>query len=367
MATHKIIKSTHSKKKTLHKTVIKDVIINGNTYKIIKELGYGMVGTVYLVSHNNAMFAYKIEHILPSEYKNYKNSNIRGEIDFSINFANNYPNQFIKLIDYDFIKDCKHKQKYSNKLTIKNIGNYQLKYYATLAKSPYCSRKIYTLIDTSLDNLKDFHKFNHKQLYSMLIQLYYGLYLMQSNGYIHSDLHTGNIGIVNTTDKYITILNKKIPTYGRIYKIIDYGGLLIASNYKKTKQLKQLYKNAELNVIKKFRLFTNLLLYNKSLIKIQNFFNKHKIQPKDFNIAYEDFKKLNEFKIISKYTDDSETQFFLLNMLYPEIYKNIIYTTKFKQNIQPEATLPIEDIIFIIQSDTKLLRIIHYFMDKLSF
>jgi len=346
-----------------HKTVNKDVIINGNTYKIIKQLGHGMVGTIYLVSHNNDRFAYKIEHILPSEYKNYKNSNSKEEIDFSINFANNYPNQFIKLIDYDFIKDCKHKQKYTNKLSDK----YLALHYAILAKSSYCSRKIYTLIDTSLDNLKDFHKFNHKQLYSMLIQLYYGLYLMHSNGYIHGDLHNGNIGIVNTTDKYITILNKKIPTYGRIYKIIDYGGLLLASNYKKTKQLKQFYENAELNVIRKLRLFTNLLVYEKSLIKIQNFFNKHKIQPKDFNIAYEDFKKLDEFKIISKYTDDSAIQSFLLNMLYPDIYKNIMYTTKFKHNIQPKLTIPLEDIIFIIQSDTKLLRIIHYFSDKISF
>ena len=108
MATKKVGTSTH-------KSVKKDVIINGNTYKIIKELGHGMVGTVYLVSHNNIKYAYKIEHILPSEYKNYKNSNSKEEIDFSIKFANNYPNQFIKLIDYDFIKDCKHKQKYTNK------------------------------------------------------------------------------------------------------------------------------------------------------------------------------------------------------------------------------------------------------------
>ena len=288
-----------------------------------------MFGTVYLVSHNNIKYAYKVEHILPKEYNNYKNkkyTDIANELNFSLEFANKYPNNFIELKDYDFIKECNHKQTYSTKLTIKNSGKYVVEYYKKIAKSPYCSRKIYTLIDTSLDNLKNFHKFNHKQLYSMLIQLYYGIYLMHSNGYVHGDLHSGNIGIVNTTEKYITILNKKIPTYGRIYKIIDYGGLLIASNYKgDTKEVKKLYETAQLNDIRKLRAFSNLLIFEKSVIKIQNYLTKHNIQSKDFTLAYEDFKKLDEYKIISKYTNDSDIHFFLLNILYPEIYKNIMY------------------------------------------
>ena len=365
MATKKIVNKSKNKPKILHKIVNNDVIINGNTYKIIKQLGNGMFGTVYLVSHNNINYAYKIEHILSSEYKNYKNSNSNDEIEFSIKFANNYPNQFIQLKDYDFIKECIHKQRYSMKLTKKTFGKEIVSSFKKIAKSPYCCRKIYTLVDTSLDKLKDFHKFNHNQLYSMLIQLYYGLYLMHSHGYIHSDLHPGNIGIVNTTETYITILNKKIPTYGRIYKIIDYGILLLESKYKKTKKLKQFYENAELTVVRQIRNFTNLLVYNKSLIKIQKIFYKHKIQQKDFNISYEEFKKFDEFKIISKYTDDSIIQLFLLNILYPELYKDIMFTTKFKQNIKPELTLPLEDILFIIQSDTNLLKLIHYFSDKI--
>ena len=43
-----------------------------------------------------------------------------------------------------------------------------------------------------------------------------------------------------------------------------------------------------------------------------------------------------------------------------------MYTTKFKKNIQPELTLPLEDILFIIQSDANLNKIIHYFINKLD-
>jgi hypothetical protein len=358
------------KYKTQTHKLLPDVIINNNTYKIIKELGHGMFGTVYLVSHNNIKYAYKIEHILQKEYTNYKNNkdcDIKNEIDFSIKFANNYPNQFIQLKDYDFIKKCKHKQRYSMKLTKKTFGKETVSSFKNIAKSSYCCRKIYTLVDTSLDKLKDFDKFNHKQLYSMLIQLYYSIYLMHNNGYVHSDFHIGNIGIVNTTEKYINILNKQIPTYGRIYKILDYGIILNETNYKKTKQLKQIYENAQLTQIRMLRTFKNLLFFEKSLIKTQNFITKN-LNKNDFidtEIAYENFKKLDEYKIISKYTNDSIIQFFLLNLLYPELYKQICFNKKIKQNLQPKLTLPLEDILFIIKSDTNLKQIIHYFIDKI--
>jgi serine/threonine protein kinase len=44
-------------------------------YKIIKELGYGMFGTVYKIEYKNKFFAMKIEHILDDDInKNIKSS-----------------------------------------------------------------------------------------------------------------------------------------------------------------------------------------------------------------------------------------------------------------------------------------------------
>ena len=86
---------------------------------------------------------------------------------------------------------------------------------------------------------------------------------MHTNGYVHSDFHTGNIGVVNTTEKYITIFYKQIPTYGRIYKMIDYGIILNESNYKNTKQLKQIYENAKTTQIRIVRILKNLLFFEK--------------------------------------------------------------------------------------------------------
>ena len=357
----------HKTKKT--KKYPQDIIINNNTYKIIKQLGNGMFGTVYLVSHNNIKYAYKIEHIDKKEYNNYKKNkkcNIKNELDFSTKFANNYPNQFIQLIDFDFIKKCNHKQTYTIKLTKKTFGEKTVSHFKKIANSPYCSRKIYTLIDTSFDKLKDTDKFTHKEIYSILIQLYYGIYLMHTNGYVHSDFHMGNIGVVNTTEKYITIFNKQIPTYGRIYKMIDYGIILNESNYK-TKTLKQFYENAKTLQIRMVRILKNVLFYEKALLKIQQitYYNFIKKNFVDNEIAYENFTKLEEFKIISNYTNDTIIQYFLLNLLYPELYKKIVFKKNIKQDIQPKPTLPLEDILFIFKTDTHLKKIIEYFINKL--
>ena len=44
-------------------------------------------------------------------------------------------------------------------------------------------------------------------------------------------------------------------------------------------------------------------------------------------------------------------QIFLLNLLYPEQYKQIMFKKYIKQDIQPKITLPLEDILFIFKTD----------------
>jgi len=57
-------------------------------------------------------------------------------------------------------------------------------------------------------------------------------------------------------------------------------------------------------------------------------------------------------------------QFFLLNLLYLEKYKQIMYKKYIKQDIQPKITLPLEDILFSFKTDTNLKKLIHYFINK---
>ena len=61
-----------------------------------------------------------------------------------------------------------------------------------------------------------------------MLQIIFTLIIYQQTfEFTHNDLHTNNIVYNNTEKKYIYYRYKnrhyKVPTYGKIYKIIDFG------------------------------------------------------------------------------------------------------------------------------------------------
>ena len=82
--------------------------------------------------------------------------------------------------------------------------------------------------DGTLDDLMAADKLSDEEWRSALFQVIMTLNIYQKTFHLtHNDLHTNNIMYVNTKEKHIYYLfNKKhykVPTYGKIYKIIDYG------------------------------------------------------------------------------------------------------------------------------------------------
>ena len=74
----------------------------------------------------------------------------------------------------------------------------------------------------------------------MIIQLTYTIKLLHLNDYIHGDIHMGNIGWIKTAkNKKIQILNQSIPTFGYIFKVIDYGMVIKKSDIKNQKEKKK--------------------------------------------------------------------------------------------------------------------------------
>ena len=77
-----------------------------NKFKLDKKLGSGMFGTTYLAFYKNKKYALKIEKISEKDITFDLSLRDRRDIEFSENFANNYPEQFIYLYKYDLINDC---------------------------------------------------------------------------------------------------------------------------------------------------------------------------------------------------------------------------------------------------------------------
>jgi hypothetical protein len=82
--------------------------------------------------------------------------------------------------------------------------------------------------ENTFDNLILNGDLNQEEWYSALMQVIMILITYQKAfNFTHNDLHTNNIMYIKTNKKYIYYCYKKtfykVPTYGRIYKIIDFG------------------------------------------------------------------------------------------------------------------------------------------------
>lgn len=331
-----------------------------NNYKIIKELGHGMIGTVYLIEHDDNTnktskknkYALKIEHIEKKDLKPNTKSEIWRELNFYKNLGNKYPKQFVSLIEYDFIGDCEHNQKYSfdPKLFDKQTQNKLIK----KASSEHCIRKIFDLMDGGLIGLVE--KLELNQVYSMIIQISYAIKVLHSNNYIHGDLHLGNIGWIKTNNKYVNLGGLKVKTFGYQFKLIDFGLVLSKSdisNKREEKNYNELF-DTELGNLKYF------LVDNK----FWDWFKKNNLKY-DFTKLYDQLKKTNELEIIKKFTSNKNDQVFLYDILFPNQYQKILCGSHYKKTILRKMYIPMEDILVMVKICQNPDLVIKYFYDKI--
>ena len=321
-------------------------------YSIIQELGYGMFAMVYKIqTPNKKKYALKIQRVKKLDLN--PKSSVWEEINFSINFANKYPTQFIKLYEYDFIDKCNIKQKYS--FDVSQFPISLQKKFSQLSSSPYCARMVYDLIDGNLYELDG--KLSHKQIYSMIIQLTYTIQFLHSANYVHGDIHNRNIGWIKTGKKTKIKLGKlNIPTYGYIFKLIDYGMVMNSSNEMTKKEKVEFKNNLENELV--------LIIHFMVDSAIYDYINKNKIDV-DFNADYKKFKKTRYYDLIRKYSNNKYIQMFLFDILFPDQYQSIAFGKHHIKTIPRKLFIPFEDIEYFILNYKTPNLIIKYFNDKL--
>jgi hypothetical protein len=336
-------------------------------YKIIKILGSGVFGTTYLVKKGKMKYALKIEKILPNEVKDDLSSPVWRDIDFAKTLGNKYPDFFMKIYDYDIIDECKHEQKYPE--YIQYFSKELQESLDERKNSSFCSRKIYSLIDTTFQNLVSKLK-DQNQIYSIVTQICYAIYLMHKEGYTHNDLHSGNIGIIYTDKKFIKIFDENIPTFGYQVTFIDYGYALHNKFKLDTKPRpemrlseKETHENAFKNELKKTLL--QLLVNVKKLLSI------HDKMSINWNKIKDEFYESNKGKVLQSYTKDKTELLNLYMMINPIMWEKLILEDKFKEYIPIDKLLQTEDYIFILENTPiekleDIKNIINYFIMKIS-
>jgi len=330
-------------------------------YKIIKELGHGMVGTTYLAKLGNKKYALKIEKISEKNLKKSTEFAEWREIEFSEKFGNLHPDQFIQLIKYDIVDNCEHNQVYSGDLKYlpENVSNYLIE----KNKSKYCIRKVYSLVDCDLSKIID--QLDKKQIYSLIVQNAYIIYLLQSNGYSHNDLHSKNIGVIKTKKKYINILGCNVSLLGYQYVALDFGKI----TWNKWKLTDEEIKDAKpekdiLRIIKRF------IKYSGELEIINDFGEKRKMSKlmelSDIKKYVGLIKETDEYDTLSKFVDSDKDKIILYQILYPKKFQQIILEKDKIQVTNLLYKLDLIDILYFFKYKNDLKKIIKYFTLKLD-
>ena len=177
---------------------------------IKKKLESGYQSDVHIVEIEGITYIMKKSPITDTNPKNYKIPLWR-EIEMSL-FVNKLSMDnikfFMKTIDFKIVKCIGIYQDYSVQKPIKK-------------KTNKCLQVIYEYKGNTIESLLLKQKMKLKEKYSLIIQVIYALSILKKGGYIHNDIHSGNITF-NKTDKKIKIGTKIIQSKN-IYSLIDYG------------------------------------------------------------------------------------------------------------------------------------------------
>lgn len=329
-------------------------------YEILEKLGFGMYGTVFLVKNNKTKQrqAMKVEKILEEDIlKKDTSKKMWREIEFMETMPIKYPQQFVKLYHYE-IKKCEYKnEKLLQYWKINGHISYADK---KLFFSKYCSIKWMELIDDTMANIMN--KITHKQVaIDFLIQIINIVHILTQNGYNHVDMHCENICVIKTDEKYINILNKKIPTYGFIVKLIDYGRIL--NKKYEMDEFEQLYIKNTNDITKIFKHFILDMYYINLDKKYPNLKNTTPKQTPEQEAIINSY--LNGISKKERYRNkDIEYNFELKKDLYKILYsKEFMEQLNITESIELFDFLPLESIIFIITNYYDIPKILEHLVN----
>lgn len=203
---------------------------------IEKKVSSGAVGETYIGKDRKTHKQYLVKkmHVLESDLLD----TINILRIFNQQVAEEHPDHFMVCKSIQLIPSCEFQHPKPKWMSSKeNQGN---KWYYDLHKSKICLQMVYEpLLDDTL--MKIYEKMNtvmesknippisfRPEVYSILISIFYMHYLMGQKGWLHCDMHPGNIMCKKTNQQKIQCkLNGKIvrvPTFGKQWYVIDYDG-----------------------------------------------------------------------------------------------------------------------------------------------
>lgn len=354
-----------------------------NNIKIIKSLGKGNSGEIFLINLNNKEYAMKRQKITDFYYKYIKNEFLFYQWIDLLN--NNDKKFFMELYYYRKYNNC-------NFEFIPKQGEQE----EELKKSKTCVDLIVGKKDGMINQI--ISNLSKNEILSAFIQTLYSIYLMNKKGYIHSDTKADNIFYNNTNSNNINISKFGIiPSFGYQFGLIDYGYILNEKfdldEY--DREIIEIHKiiNFDLSYLINDLLLNNVILYqqidkNKTFFDIKEIYKIIKnIPEKKYNKVLnfikikENVDYINDLKDILEEDDSWETYEKIFNrpkyasliyeiiqiyqIKYPKsFYKNLkkIFNVDFKK----EYILEKKELLYIKKNQQNIKKIIKFYIKKIN-
>lgn len=173
--------------------------------------------------------------------------------------------------------------------------------------------------ENTFDSLLDNNEIKIEELESAIFQIIVILYVYQNTyQFTHNDLHTNNIMFVPTDQEYLTYKIKdqvfKIPSFGRLFKIIDFGRSIYTINNKIVCS-DSFSENGMAHTQYNFEPFYNP---NKPIIEPNYSFDLCRLACSMLDFIIDDLDDLEKFKKIPIYN-------LIISWIYDDNGINILY------------------------------------------
>ena len=174
--------------------------------------------------------------------------------------------------------------------------------------------------ENTLDKLLDEGDIKVEELESAIFQIITSLYVYQKKyNFTHNDLHTNNVMYSHTDKEYLIYKIKdklyKIPTFGKVYKIIDFG----RSIYTYNDQLlcsDSFSKNGTAHTQYNFKPYYN---EKKPIVEPNESFDLCRLACSIFDFICDDINNINEYRSAAPIYD------LIFSWLYDDNGENVLY------------------------------------------
>lgn len=293
------------------------------SYTIERALGNGVEGMVFLVKNKDGkQFAMKA-------YRRCDEAKFALEQEFNKNVVRKHPGKFMRIIQ-------------SQNVTIADKDLHYL-------PEGTCHLVVYEAVDRILTNLMT--TLPKEALYSIIIQLIDATRVMHDKGYVHGDLHPGNVGLVFTENQEVTLSDKtRIPTHGYQVKLVDYGMLRRVADRRGNRTL--------VNYEASWMVRTLICPWDRDLWTVEHdtLVKNPAIMKSMLDDGYDE--------LLSEFTRNRQDKILLMRTLFPHEYMKRVFGRYPRRKFS--TTLPMEDLIFTLRADKNQELLMQYFRQRLA-